>query len=671
MSLKTNSIISDVILNVNCDTDFSNQVSFDVVPHCNISPEYGNDICNKSYVDSRVGNSGNGIQLYFNKSVIIDSSNSELGTEIVIIPGIDIQFPQTGINLISSFLTILGYPNQTRIPSGIWELNQYGLVDSSPRLGTLYYYFTLVNYHEDSSTTLIGRSGNSSDIDSINTPSLYFATLTLGPINLLLTDRLQVNIYSEGINTGGSTHTLNSFFQGPYYSFINTPLISGNNLLASNNDWTGANTFELSPNVPDVAQTTSNDFCANTRYVRDAITDLSNSYVTLQTTQTIDSYKTFSITPLISELMPSGATSTTQIGTMSWVQSAITNGLLPYATITSLTNYVTIATEQTISAIKTFTSGIKTNSIDTISATSLTIGNTTANNITIGSSTLTPTISIDTNSTSASAIQIGTTNNTKSIIIGGFNSTTKIGNVHISGQGINGSGAGQPLNIAGGQTGGQLNIALSQNRSGAITIGGGLGSTNDISIGNTTTPTKLFGPVTSTSLITANGGLNTTIITLSYGTLPIFTTSQIGYNTSSATVTASLPQTAGIFFLYSPTVGVAGLFLPVGTYIASLFGIVIYTGTIIATAISVSIGIASSSGTTTNSTGTLAPFQDSIVEYPVTSTLNTDQVFYPVTLAFTVPVAKYYYGCISSNVGTLTGGSFKTSIRLVSLTRIA
>lgn len=329
-----------------------------------------------------------------------------------------------------------------------------------------------------------------------------------------------------------------------------------------------------------------------------------------------------------------------------------------------------------ITGITTASGGLLTNTIDTTAVGTLTIGGTNCNAITfsdsVGATTFTGTINVAaiTSATAGSNLALGGTQTGGVIQIGA--GSTRTGAINL-GSGTN-TGAISLLtttgdiNIGSEQTTGDIFIGCNAGRTlnGQINIGTLGTNVIPIAIGQANSTTALNGATTISSVTLS------TAPTLSYTTLPSFTTSQIGYYTNSAEVPGTAISATGNF-TYTPAVGVASLRLPPGSYIASLFGIAKYTGTITSTAIEVKIGMASSLGTATNSTGTLAPFTsgDSVVAYPVTSSINTDQVFYPVTLGFTVDVLEYYYGCMQLSIGGLTGGTVQAKIRLVSLTRIA
>ena len=238
MSLKVNIILADEMLDINSQTVFNTYA-----PHCDVNPTFNEDLCNKLYVDSRVS-SGGASFLYLNHSLssdIVPLTYKQLGTSLVTTSTEIVTTNQLNEQLIASFITNTGVPYVTSIPSGIWELNQYGMTDGNTN-GTLYYFFRLFSYNTTTNTpTPIGTSGLSSPVIAKNVPDLYFAILSTGVITLGINDRLLLQIYNIGTNTG--PHTLNSYYQGENSSYFTGPLLTNANLLTSNNTWIGTNSF--------------------------------------------------------------------------------------------------------------------------------------------------------------------------------------------------------------------------------------------------------------------------------------------------------------------------------------------------------------------------------------------------------------------------------------------
>lgn len=318
MAFKINTLDSNSTLNIVCNTEFSNQIEFtNVAPHCSIVPEYGNDICNKAYVDSHIASGGNNF-LYFNYSAdasgALDASNvalKKIGSSIVITTETDLSRNQLGTQKIASFITDIGIPYITTIPSGIWTLNQFGMCDGTHD-GTLYYYFKLLLYKPSTTSYReIGTSGYSDTVDAL-TPALYFATLSLGETSCELEERVVIEVWSVGVNTGNST--FNSYYQGSHYSYITCPLLIGANLLNLNNSWTGSNSFSQPVSVPNTTYPSNNTTVANTTYL--------TNYVNVADTQTISGVKTFTQTPVSNGTL-SVDSSNNSIPTTSWVKSAL------------------------------------------------------------------------------------------------------------------------------------------------------------------------------------------------------------------------------------------------------------------------------------------------------------------------------------------------------------
>ena len=298
--------------------DISFQTTFsDNAPHCNVAPVSAVDLCNKHYVDSRLVNSGFGINLYLNYSVNALTlavpaigTYKQLGTSIVIVsPGITINKPQSDTQLIASFITKSGYPGTVSIPSGIWELNQFGkglsLPDTEipitepeiPIIETeLKYYFTLTKINLQEEETLLGTSEYSADINTSFT-DVFFAQLILEELTLFSTDQLIINIFSLGVNTMVGA-TLDSYFQSTTYSYITTPLVSNSNLLSRANIFSGTNAFSSGLSAP------TKYFPSNTTDVA-TTAHLTSYYVNNSGTQSIGGAKTFT----------SAITGTTYIGT--------------------------------------------------------------------------------------------------------------------------------------------------------------------------------------------------------------------------------------------------------------------------------------------------------------------------------------------------------------------
>ena len=257
-------------------TDMSGQFTFISPPHVPTAI-LGNDAVNKGYVDSLVGQYAGGFNLFFNYSqtdasyVTFKSLSQLISTSAGEIVPTTIN---TGNNLIAQFITQpLGIE---AIPIGLWDAFIYGAINATG--GDAHYYFELWKKTALNVDTLLGTSGISPDINSSpnNNPTSYSMVLPITTeIPLALTDRLYIIIY---VNYNGAiSRSLSTYFEGNYYSFIQTSLNAGTTLLSSNNTWTGTNDFLLPPTTPNQVGTPSNTDIVN----YGTITDLIEPVVTI------------------------------------------------------------------------------------------------------------------------------------------------------------------------------------------------------------------------------------------------------------------------------------------------------------------------------------------------------------------------------------------------------
>ena len=238
-------LISDVIDAGN--GTFTNQVSFsNFAPHSETLPTQYNDLTTKQYVDNLVGtNSGTGLLMYLNYSVSSGiSTYKQLANQYSLLASTTNTTPSLGTNLVAGFITDSNIPYiyGGTISAGIFNLNLYAYV--STNTGTLNAYYTINKYDTITSTpTLIATSGNSSDINGTNSsaPDLYHMSCSFPSTSFLSTDRLLILIYTVGTGMGSGA-TISTEFQGSYYSYLLTPISSGN-LIGADNSWTGTNTF--------------------------------------------------------------------------------------------------------------------------------------------------------------------------------------------------------------------------------------------------------------------------------------------------------------------------------------------------------------------------------------------------------------------------------------------
>ena len=257
--------------NTNTNVNFNGYTFFmDVAPNCAITANIDEEMPNKIFVDNRVAQSGS-TQLFLNYLTSQTGIYKSLDTEIIVTNPTNIGTQQSGTRLIASFLTPVGYPNMTRIPRGIWKLNQYATLTENT--GTIYYYFKVYK-GQIGSFTQLGISGNSNNL--IPGSGIYYLELYLAEQTILETDRILIEIYTVGT---GVSDILLSKYQGTLgspLSYITCPISpsAGSTLLSNNNTWTGTNNFMQIP--------------------------------TCEANQ------------------PVGSATTTQIPTMEWVQSSLT-----------------------------------------------------------------------------------------------------------------------------------------------------------------------------------------------------------------------------------------------------------------------------------------------------------------------------------------------------------
>jgi len=239
-------------------SDLSGQFTFNIPPHVP-DPILGNDAAPKGYVDSLVGQYAGGFNLFFNYSQTDASYGTFKSLSQLISSSAGEILPttiNTGNNLIAQFITEpLGIET---IPIGLWDAFIYGAINNTG--GDVHYYFELWKKTALNVNTLLGTSGISPDVNASpnNNPTSYSMVLPITTeIPLALTDRLYIILY---VNYNGLvSRSLSTYFEGNYYSFIQTSLNAGTTLLSSNNTWTGTNNFSINPTTPNVVSPSPTD----------------------------------------------------------------------------------------------------------------------------------------------------------------------------------------------------------------------------------------------------------------------------------------------------------------------------------------------------------------------------------------------------------------------------
>jgi len=194
----------------------------------------------------------------------------------------------------------------------------------------------------------------------------------------------------------------------------------------------------------------------------------------------------------------------------------------------------------------------KSNIIDTVTATGMTIGDATATSILLGSSTAgrTPTIVIDTlsiaNTNASPAIAIGTSSSTKTIKIGNTANSVHCSSIDLQGSAINNiTAASGDVNIANNQTSGALNLATAASRNGDVAISNGNSNSSALNIhtGQNNTGSVNVGVNTV--------GVNSTTVNIcsATNTVPASNTTSVNIatgNTSGATTIGNTLNTTSV-----------------------------------------------------------------------------------------------------------------------------
>jgi len=251
--------------------DISGQATFQLPPHVP-DPILGNDATPKGYVDSLVGQYAGGFNLFFNYSQPYPYPTFQKLSQVISTSLGEI-VPTTltnGNNLIAKFMSnSLGIET---IPVGLWDAFIYGAIDNISQ--DVHYYFELWKKPASDVDTLLGTSGISPDVNASpnNNPTSYSMVLPITTeIPLDLTDRLYIILYAS--YNGSGTKELSTYFEGNYYSFVQTSLNAGTTLLSSNNTWTGTNDFLLPPTTPNQVGTPANTDIVNYGTINTLISD--------------------------------------------------------------------------------------------------------------------------------------------------------------------------------------------------------------------------------------------------------------------------------------------------------------------------------------------------------------------------------------------------------------
>jgi hypothetical protein len=369
------------------DLPINGQVVFNAPPHCDTNPVLGNDLTNKGYVDSLVGQYGGSLNLFFNYS---DSASSPPAGYKQLSPTITTALT-TAVNTttngtteveVESFITT--QLNIDSLPAGVWSGNFNGR--SEDKNATISYVMRVYKYTIDNVETEIGTGATSTYINTEVTAD-YYAYLVVPTTPLALTDRLVVKLFV--VKTGsGANKTITTNFEGEFYSYVSSSLNAGTTLLSSNNVWTGTNNFEafgIKSTSIDSATTLNLGTGTATTSTLGKSTGITNingntipisgttsTTITAPTINLVGNVKSTNIDSATTLTIGNGTTTTTTLGRSAGI-TAVNGNTIPITGTTSIT-----VTAPTINLV----GNVKSTNID--SATTLTIGNGTATTSTLG-----------------------------------------------------------------------------------------------------------------------------------------------------------------------------------------------------------------------------------------------------------------------------------------------
>jgi len=235
--------VGNIDAEIGVAVNMNGQFVFDTPPHCDDAPILGNDLTNKGYVDSLVGQYGGSLNLFFNYSQTASSPPSgykQLSPTITAVASTAVSTATSGSSetLVASFITT---PlNLDSLPAGVWSGNFNGSTDNVN--ASVSYVMRVYKYTIGNVETEIGTGAQSTIINTLATAD-YYAYLVVPTTALALTDRLVVKIFVLK-SAGGSSVTITTNFEGDFYSYVSSSLNAGTTLLTSNNVWSGSNNFE-------------------------------------------------------------------------------------------------------------------------------------------------------------------------------------------------------------------------------------------------------------------------------------------------------------------------------------------------------------------------------------------------------------------------------------------
>ena len=249
-------------------------------------PVNSNELVSKAYVDSLVGQYSGGLNLFFNYSdnsditgysVLSKSINNNTNTQ-----NNKFSITTNGNFPICSFITDANYPGIKELPKGIWNMTVYGDISSNID-GNIQYYFNLKKY---GSATPIVTSSYSEDVNTLNVAikTAYYTQATVTEnLTLTLTDRIIVElcVYVSGLSVSNNNLELTTYFEKDCYSYIQSSLNEGTNILSAHNTWTANNDFNITPRCPAPINNVDTSYVINIGYLNSGIANISTNNLTV------------------------------------------------------------------------------------------------------------------------------------------------------------------------------------------------------------------------------------------------------------------------------------------------------------------------------------------------------------------------------------------------------
>ena len=133
-------------------------------------------------------------------------------------------------SLVCGFVTIVGEPNVTEIPAGLWDFNIWADVSASTGAQT---QFQIRIYKYDSTAGTYTSLANSDDIYIYDPATIaqYIGNVTMPQTTLLVTDRIYVELWAQKNVTG--TRQVSFYFDSlhPTHCHTTFPSVSGNGVV--------------------------------------------------------------------------------------------------------------------------------------------------------------------------------------------------------------------------------------------------------------------------------------------------------------------------------------------------------------------------------------------------------------------------------------------------------